>query len=928
MNKQLKSFASLVFLSMFSAVSYAQISDKNVSQKQTSENGTPSLITFNEKAAYKSSGSKELFKTQLGLKENQSFSRIKTETDKEGFSHEKFQLYHEGIKVEFATYSLHSKNGKISSMSGEFYKIDKVDTKASISPQTAFNKAIAQVGAKEYLWQKKADAAELNYQKPTGELVLLPSMEAQGSERKSDDLRLAYKFDIYATNPTSRGDFYIDAKTGEVLYYNATIKHLGAHSHGKKTTKKLDSRKVNLFKTPAMATANAATRYSGAQTIETTLSGSSYVLSDLTRGNGVQTYNSGRTASYPTTNFTDADNNWTATEYNNANKDNGALDAHWGAEKTYDYWKEIHGRNSFNNAGAKIKSYVHYNLVAAGQPSNDNAFWDGSVMTYGDGSGNGGFDILTALDVCGHEIGHAVCTNTANLAYQKESGAMNEGFSDIWAACIEYHAAPNKGIWLIGEDINRRSGSTALRSMSNPNDEGQPDTYGGTFWKNVNCTPSRLNDFCGVHTNSGVLNYWFYLLSVGKSGTNDKGNVYNVSGITIEKAEKIAFRLEDVYLSANSTFANARTGSIQAAKDLFGADSPEVISTTNAWYAVGVGAAYEGTPPTDTTAPSTPTNLIASGTTSTTTNLSWTASTDNVGVTGYNVYLGTTLVNTIVGTSGKITGLEASTTYSFTVKAKDAAGNLSASSNVVSVTTLPSTTPITSYCASKGNNATEEWIDYVALNGLVNTTGSNSGYGNFTNLVAPLPYGDSTITLSAGFRGTTYNEFWAVWVDFNKNGIFEASEKVESGNFSSSTNLTGTIKVPTTALPGNTRMRVQMKYNAAPTSCEAFGFGEVEDYTVNIGAAGINGIVQDAKLNNEINTSEYRITPNPVENIISLKGISSKTGSFRIYNLLGQEVKAGSLNQNEVNVDNLKQGVYIFEANDGNQIITKRFSKK
>jgi bacillolysin len=921
MNKQLKCFASLIVLSMFSATSFAQKADKNVSQKQTSENGTPLLITFNGKAAYKPSDSQELFKTQLGLKENQSFSKIKTETDKEGFSHEKFQLYHEGIKVEFATYSLHSKSGKISSMSGEFYKIGKVDTKASISPQTAFNKALAHIGAKQYLWEKKDDAAQINYQKPKGELVLLPSMEAQGSERETDNLRLAYKFDIYAIYPISRGDLYIDAKTGAALFYNATIKHLGENSHGSKTTKKVDSKKGNLFKASTMLAANADTRYSGTKTIETTLSGATYILSDVIRGKGIQTYNCKKTATYPTTNFTDADNNWTAAEYNNVNKDNGALDAHWGAEKTYDYWKDIHGRNSYDAAGAKIKSYVHYNLVASGQPSNNNAFWNGSVMTYGDGSGTGGFDILTALDVCAHEIGHAVCTNTANLVYRNESGAMNEGFSDIWAACIEYHAAPEKSIWLIGEDIERRSSSIALRSMSNPKDEGQPDTYKGTNWF------SGTADSGGVHTNSGVLNHWFYILSVGKSGTNDKGSVYNVSGITIEKAEKIAYRLEDVYLSANSTFANARTGSIQAAVDLYGAASPEVIATTNAWYAVGVGAAYAGAT-TDTTSPSVPANLVASGTTSTSTNLSWSAATDNVGVTGYNVYLGTTLVTTIVGTSGKVSGLSASTTYSLSVRAKDAAGNLSASSNSVSVTTLPSTIPIVSYCVSKGNNATEEWIDYVALNGLVNTTGSNSGYGNYTNLVAPLPYGESTITLSAGFRGTTFKEFWAVWVDFNQNGTFEASEKVESGNFSSSTNLTGTINVPATALPGTTRMRVQMKYNAASTACETFSFGEVEDYTVNIGAAGINGIVQGEKLVNEINTGEYKITPNPVENSISLNGITSKTGSFRIYNLLGQEVKVGSLNQNEINVENFKQGVYIFEANDGNQVITKRFSKK
>jgi bacillolysin len=920
MNKKLKCIKSLLALSMVSAASFAQVTEKNVSQKQTSENGTPSLITFDGKVAYRSGDSKQVFKTLLGLKENQSFSRVKLESDKQGFSHEKFQLYHEGIKVEFATYSLHSKNGKLASMSGEFYNIKNIDTRPALSAQTAFNKATAHIGAKHYLWEDKANADQMNYKKPQGELVLLPAVEEIGTERTSDNLRLAYKFDIYATNPISRGNLYIDAKTGEALFYNPTIKHLGEYSHGKKEATSTEASKSNLFMNAPMVAANAATRYSGSQTIETSLSGSSYILLDGTRGNGIQTYNSARTATYPTTNFTDADNNWT--EYNNTNKDNGALDAHWGAEKTYDYWSTVHGRNSYDNAGAKIKSYVHYNLIASGQPSNNNAFWNGSVMTYGDGSGTGGFNVLTSLDVAAHEIGHAVCSSTADLVYQNESGAMNEGFSDIWAACIENNAAPTKSIWIIGEEIDLRSGGTGLRSMSNPKSKGAPDTYKGTNWV------TGASDNGGVHTNSGVLNHWFYILSVGKSGTNDKGSTYNVTGITIEKAEKIAFRLEDVYLSANSTFANARTGAIQAATDLYGAGSAEVIATTDAWYAVGVGTAYSGGPTTDTTVPSTPTSLSASLTTASSTKLTWIASTDNVGVTGYNVYNGPTLLTTLTGTTGTVTGLTASTTYSFTIKAKDAAGNLSSASNAVSVTTLASTTPPVTYCASKGNSVADEWIDYVALNGMTNATGANAGYGNFTTKVAPLPYGDSTITLSAGFRSTAYTEFWAVWIDFNKNGTFETSEKVESGSSSSSANLTGTITVPTTALAGTTRMRVQMKYNAASTACEAFSYGEVEDYTVNIGAAAINGIVATEISATEIKNIEFKLAPNPVENIINLSGVTSKNGTFTIVNQMGQVVKAGQLNQNEINVESLQQGIYIFEANDGNKVVTKRFSKK
>ncbi|MEZ0130283.1 M4 family metallopeptidase [Flavobacterium sp. LBUM151] len=399
MKKKLPGIMASAAIFTFTFTSFAQ-TDKQVSQKSVSENGQPSLITFNEKSTYKGSDAQKVFKEQLGLKDSQSFAKIKTESDKQGYTHEKFQLYEQGIKVEFANYNLHSKDGKLVSMNGEFYNIEIVKTTPKLSAQEAFNRALSYTHATEYLWEKPQDAEAMDYEKPKGELVLLPAMEEQGEKRTSDKVRLAYKFDIYATKPLSRGDLYIDAETGKALFYNATIKHAGENVHGKSNANTSVEKNAAASKM-AIVAANAATRYSGSQTIQTSLSGSSYILLDGTRGLGIQTYNSARTATYPTTNFSDADNNWI--EYDNTNKDNGALDAHWGAEKTYDYWSTVHGRNSFDDAGAKIKSYVHYNLIAAGYSSNNNAFWNGSVMTYGDGSGTGGFDILTALDVAGHE---------------------------------------------------------------------------------------------------------------------------------------------------------------------------------------------------------------------------------------------------------------------------------------------------------------------------------------------------------------------------------------------------------------------------------------------------------------------------------------------------------------------------------------------
>ena len=179
---------------------------------------------------------------------------------------------------------------------------------------------------------------------------------------------------------------------------------------------------------------------------------------------------------------------------------------------------------------------------------------------------------------------HGLTSNTANLIYSAESGALNESFSDIFGTCVENYATPADWDWLIGEDLS----SSPFRSMSDPNSHGDPDTYFGTNWASL-----TGGDSGGVHTNSGVQNFWFYLLSEGGSGVNDNSDAYNVTGLGISTAAKIAFRSLTLYLIESSEFADARFYSIQAATDLYGACSPEVESTTNAWYAVGVGDPYK-----------------------------------------------------------------------------------------------------------------------------------------------------------------------------------------------------------------------------------------------------------------------------------------------------------------------------------------------
>ncbi|MDX9697909.1 MAG: M4 family metallopeptidase, partial [Bacteroidales bacterium] len=464
---------------------------QEIKEKILDRNGYPNFIEFNTKGKTAlQSESKSTLSNVLSMTKNDEYKTLRTEKDKVGFTHEKFQQYHKGIKVEYGVYAVHSRNDVIETVGGEYKPIDNINVTPALSAGIAIEKAKAFVNAEKYMWEEEKEYA------PTSELVIV---EADYGKQIDEVYKpvLAYKVDIYASKPLSRDYIYVDAQTGEIVHTNSIIKK-------------------------AAATGSAATRYSGTKSISTDSYNGAYRLRDVTRGNGIYTYNCKTGTSYTAAvDFTDANNSWT--EYNNTAKDNGALDAHWAGMVTYDYFKNIHGRNSFDGNGALMKTYVHYDK------NYENAYWNGSVFTFGDGAST--FDILTSLDVFGHEFGHAVCTYTCDLTYSKEPGALNEAFSDIWGCAIEYHYAPEKDNWLMGEDIGY-----VLRSISDPKSKSLPDTYKGTYWVTTS------SDYYGVHTNNGPFCYWFYLISVGGSGTNDNGDAYSVSAIGIEKAEKIAYR--------------------------------------------------------------------------------------------------------------------------------------------------------------------------------------------------------------------------------------------------------------------------------------------------------------------------------------------------------------------------------------------------
>jgi len=445
----------------------------------------------------------------------------------------------------------------VESVNGELIDKTNSTTITSLTESAALNIALNYFGAQTYKWELTEEENHLKIEQndpsatffPKGELMLL-----NDGGKISGDLKLVYAFNIYAQEPFGRKEIYVDANTGAIIWEENLIHE-------------------------ADVVGNASTLYSGNQDIICDNAVGSFRLRETGRGNGIRTFDMGHGTSYGgASDIVNTSTNFSTPE--------PGLDAHWGAEMTYDYFFNVHNRNSIDGNGFVLNSYVSYDNGFS------NAFWDGQRMTYGDGAGNN--TPYTALDIAGHEVTHGLTSNTAALIYQDESGALNESFSDIFGMSIEFFAKPAQANWELGEDLG-----FALRNMQNPNAEGDPDTYFGTNW-----APLGGGDNGGVHTNSGVQNFWYYLLVDGGTGTNDNGDLYSVNGIGLTDASRIAFRNLTVYLTPSSNYIDARFFAIQSAVDLFGGCTSEVESVTNAWYAVGLGSLY---------APSTVSDFTASG---------------------------------------------------------------------------------------------------------------------------------------------------------------------------------------------------------------------------------------------------------------------------------------------------------------------------
>ena len=559
---------------------------------------------------------------KLALRQNQDELRDENREVVTGdrYTVKKMHQYYKGIKVEHGVINSTSKNGMIRFMQMEFYSIpDSFKITPVLTEAEALSKAMSFTGASLFEWETNA-----GIEKPAGELVIIQTYQQEG------EVCLAYKFNIHAMQPLYRAWVYVNAATGKVVLDDAIIKHAEAvkasnyneaadAAYREQHPGQIDNTK-NIQGANGIRAVNrvgtAATRTAGIRNIVTdSVAGNlpkPFRLHQGRNGHGIYTLNYEKRPYNPPSgnndnlaiDFTDDNNDWTAAEYNNADKDHAALDVHYGMQWVSDYYYNVHNRWSWDGNGSPMWCYVH---VAENDYNNntitykrwfDNAFWNGSSMHFGDGNGSN-HGPRAYIDVCGHELSHAITERSCALVYRWESGALNEAFSDIWAACITNYAKTQdptltgERVWRYGEKADAvETPASGLRDLQNPLTFNQPSTYGSTNWEPsdyAHCSVPDVsdNDYCGVHTNSGVLSKWFFLITQGEISINTAAYPYVVVGQGFEKTEKIIYLMEQ-NLTPNADYAVAMEVSYNIAITEYGWGSPEYETIKAAWFAVGV----------------------------------------------------------------------------------------------------------------------------------------------------------------------------------------------------------------------------------------------------------------------------------------------------------------------------------------------------
>ncbi len=471
-----------------------------------------------------------------------TFIEVESNTDNLGMRHRFMQQYYKGIPMEGLGYRVHEKDGFMRSANGRAVREIKIDIQTTFTEEAAFQRAINHLNTKDSVFR-------------IGKKLII----SKDFTFTPESFSIAFQFDI-DVSLIERWRISIDARDGQVINKISLVNSCHLEE---------DPKQLLPF-----STGTGLTNYYGNKTIrvETFDDGASRLQGQTEHGGKIGTYDFGNVSIVSLIlffEFSKAYDFYSSDNIYNSEYLKPAVSVQWAAEQAYEYYFNKHNRNSFDNNGATIKSYVHVDRDL------NNAFWTGKVLAFGDGSNN---NPLVELDVVSHELTHGVTQYEAGLLYYNESGALNESFSDIFAKAVEFDVFGDTATWQLAKYF--RNGG--LRDFSNPKLKNQPDTYLGAMWY------TGYENNGGVHTNSGVQNFWYYLLCEGGSGTNDQQMNYSVNAIGMDAATKIAYRNLTEYLNSTSDYLDSRIGSLLAAADLYGKNSSVYQEVDKAWDAVGV----------------------------------------------------------------------------------------------------------------------------------------------------------------------------------------------------------------------------------------------------------------------------------------------------------------------------------------------------
>jgi bacillolysin len=469
-----------------------------------------------------------------------------------GRTHQRADQYHRGVRVFGGDIARQLRDGAAESVFGTIYEGIEIDPEPGIDEDRA-----------RALLEERTGVQLDPSVKP--ELVVLP-LDAGGYV-------LTWRLRI-TTRRDSR-QYFIDARTGAAVRDYSDRKTQSAVGRARGVLG--DTKKISVRPSAGQFVTSDELRPASIQTYD--MQGNPFRVDDFLRRRITLSVND--LAS-------DSDNDWT---------DGAVGDAHVYAGWTYDYYFKRFGRHGLNNADTRVQGIVHpvrrsdlFTYIEEFQDFFINAFYDGNgIVLFGEGLPAGftldgqTWDFLAgAIDVVAHELTHGVTEFTSNLIYLNESGALNEAFSDMMGTGVEFFfQKPGDGAlgadYLMGEDAIRPGG---LRSMADPASKGDPDHYSKRFLGS--------DDNGGVHINNAIPNQVYYLAIEGGTNRTSGLSVQGVGGANRDQIEKVFYRTVTQLLPSNATFAVARAASIQAARDLFGANSAAERAVTQAWTAVGV----------------------------------------------------------------------------------------------------------------------------------------------------------------------------------------------------------------------------------------------------------------------------------------------------------------------------------------------------